>query len=62
MGDFLYGAVTRVLPVLNGISPRRTGRGVWKKARRHDIDDLMLKVAYTHLKAYEARRARQAAS
>jgi len=32
------------------------------KARRHGIDDLMLQLAYTHLKAYEARRARQVAS
>lgn len=32
------------------------------KARRHGIDDQMLTLAYTHLKAYEARRARQAAS
>ena len=44
MGGFLYGAATRVLPLLNG------------------IDDLLLKVACTHLKAYEGRRARQAAS
>jgi len=29
------------------------------KAREHGIDDTMLSVAYTHLKAYEARRARQ---
>jgi 2-dehydropantoate 2-reductase len=29
------------------------------KAREHGIDDGMLQVAYTHLKAYEARRARQ---
>jgi len=28
------------------------------KAREHGIDDTMLTVAYTHLKAYEARRAR----
>ncbi len=30
------------------------------KAREHGIDDSMLTVAYTHLKAYEARRARTA--
>jgi 2-dehydropantoate 2-reductase len=29
------------------------------KAREHGIDDSMLTVAYAHLKAYEARRARQ---
>ena len=29
------------------------------KAREHGIDDTMLAVAYAHLKAYEARRARQ---
>ena len=29
------------------------------KARAHGIDDAMLTVAYTHLKTYEARRARQ---
>ncbi len=29
------------------------------KAREHGIDDGMLAVAYTHLKAYETRRARQ---
>ena len=28
------------------------------KARAHGVDDTMLTVAYTHLKAYEARRAR----
>ena len=28
------------------------------KAREHGIDDMLLTVAYTHLKAYEARRAR----
>ena len=27
------------------------------RARRHGIDDMMLSIAYTHLKAYEARRA-----
>jgi 2-dehydropantoate 2-reductase len=27
------------------------------KARRHNVDDTMLSLAYTHLKAYEARRA-----
>ncbi|MBL8522571.1 MAG: 2-dehydropantoate 2-reductase [Betaproteobacteria bacterium] len=32
------------------------------KAREHGIDDSMLTVAYTHLKAYEARRARMAAA
>ena len=31
------------------------------KAREHGIDDSMLTVSYSHLKAYEARRARQAA-
>ncbi|MEO8102753.1 MAG: ketopantoate reductase family protein [Betaproteobacteria bacterium] len=31
------------------------------KARAHGIDDTLLTVAYTHLKAYEARRARQSA-
>ena len=31
------------------------------KARENGIDDLMLTLAYTHLKAYEARRARQTA-
>jgi 2-dehydropantoate 2-reductase len=30
------------------------------KARQHGIDDSMLTVAYTHLKTYEARRARTA--
>ena len=30
------------------------------KAREHGIDDTMLTVAYAHLKAYEARRTRQA--
>ena len=29
------------------------------KAREHGVDDMMLTVAYTHLKTYEARRARQ---
>jgi 2-dehydropantoate 2-reductase len=28
------------------------------KARKHGIDATMLTVAYAHLKAYEARRAR----
>ena len=32
------------------------------KAREHGIDDLMLKLAYAHLKAYQGRRARQLAS
>ena len=31
-----------------------------EKAREHGIDDTMLAVAYTHLKAYEVRRARHA--
>ena len=31
------------------------------KAREHGIDDSMLTVSYSHLKAYEARRARQTA-
>jgi len=28
-----------------------------ERARKHGIDDMMLSIAYTHLKAYEARRA-----
>jgi 2-dehydropantoate 2-reductase len=28
-----------------------------ERARRHGVDDTMLSIAYTHLKAYEARRA-----
>ena len=28
-----------------------------ERARKHGIDDTMLATAYTHLKAYEARRA-----
>ena len=32
------------------------------KARAHGVDDTMLTVAYTHLKAYEARRERQSAA
>jgi 2-dehydropantoate 2-reductase len=32
------------------------------RARAHGLDDTMLSVAYTHLKAYEARRVRRAAS
>jgi 2-dehydropantoate 2-reductase len=28
-----------------------------ERARRHGIDDRVLSMAYTHLKAYEARRA-----
>ncbi len=31
------------------------------KARQHGIDDSLISIAYTHLKAYEARRARMAA-
>jgi 2-dehydropantoate 2-reductase len=30
-----------------------------EKARRHGIDDAILSLAYTHLKAYEQRRAAQ---
>ena len=29
-----------------------------EKARKHGLDDTMLSLAYTHLKAYEARRKR----
>ena len=32
------------------------------RAREHGIDDTLLTVAYTHLKAYEARRERQSAA
>jgi 2-dehydropantoate 2-reductase len=28
-----------------------------ERARTHGVDDTMLSLAYTHLKAYEARRA-----
>jgi hypothetical protein len=28
-----------------------------ERARRHGVDDTVLSMAYTHLKAYEARRA-----
>jgi 2-dehydropantoate 2-reductase len=28
-----------------------------ERARKHGIDDTVLALAYTHLKAYEARRA-----
>ena len=28
-----------------------------EKARKHGVDDTILSLAYTHLKAYEARKA-----